>query len=415
MRPAALLLLLLPLTLCAQRTVVYSPDVATVTLSVDGDDARLPVLTLGGTDRLTVEFDDLTPEYRRYTWRVEHCDPDWRTTDGLFDSEFMALPPDGDPIDDYTPSSLTATLYTHYRFSLPGRGGTARPLLSGNYRISVFADGDDESPAFTCCFAVVDNRCALGATVSGDTDIDYRAAHQQLTASADVSALRLTDPAQEARLVVVQNRCPLFSAVPSPTSQTATRLLWEHCRALIFPGGNEYRKFEMPSTRIPGMHVDRLRYNADEVLYCAWLLPDRPRRGYFYDEDQNGRALVLADEAATPATEADYVLTRFTLEADEIAGADVYVDGRWTEPTDAYRMAYNPEAGAYEADILLKQGYYSYRYLAVERATGRTVVYNPDGDHYQTDNEYTLLLYYRPLGARYWQLVGLNDFRVAPN
>ena len=72
-------------------------------------------------------------------------------------------------------------------------------------------------------------------------------------------------------------------------------------------------------------------------------------------------------------------------------------------------MYYNPEAGAYEADVLLKQGYYSYRYLCVEHTDAGTVVYNADGDYYQTENEYTTLLYHRPQGARYWRLAAVNN------
>ena len=145
------------------------------------------------------------------------------------------------------------------------------------------------------------------------------------------------------------------------------------------------------------------------------LLPDLPRREYFFDEDQNGRSLVYTERSDNADTEADYVLTRFTLESEPMPNADVYVDGWWSDGSDAYRMRYDEESGTYVADILLKQGYYSYRYLIVERQGGGTaVVRNADGDYYQSENEYTIFIYYRPQGARYWGLVAVQDFNYKP-
>lgn len=392
-----------------QTVVVNSPDIGHVAVAVNGDEARLPVLTLNTADRLTISFDALTPEYQRFTWRVEHCTYDWQPTDGLFESEFMQGAPQDEPIEGYEESSLTATLYTHYAFHIGGTGrGVARPLVSGNYRVLVFGEENDESPAFTVCFMVTENSAKLAATVTADTDIDYRRAHQQLNVTAEVDALRVINPDNELRLVCMQNRSPYYTVTaPSPTYLLGTQAKWEHCRALIFPGGNEYRKFEMPSTRVPGMHMDRIRHDGEG--YTALLLPDQPRGGYFFDEDQNGRCLVYTDRSDNAATEADYVLTHFTLQTEEIPNTDIIIDGRWTNSGEPCTMYYNPEAEAYEADILLKQGYYSYRYLCVEHTAAGTEIYNADGNYYQTENEYTTLLYHRPQGARYWRLTAVNN------
>lgn len=410
-----LLHLLAATSLQAQQTVVYSPEIGHVSVAVNGDEARLPVLTLGSADRLTIAFDDLTPEYRRFTWRMEHCAYDWQTTDGLFESEYMANSPMEAPIEGYEQSSLTATLYTHYTIHIGGmRRNAVRPLISGNYRVSVFGEDDDEKPVFTACFIVVEPQAKLAAQATTDTDIDYRRSHQQLAVTAEMGSLRLINPTEEVRLSCVQNRSPHFTIhAPRPTYIMGSTLRWEHCHALIFPAGNEYRKFEMPSTRIPGMHIDRLRHDGEG--YTALLQPDVPRRDYFFDEDQNGRNLVYTERSNNADTEADYVLTRFTLASEEIPNAEVYVDGRWTDGSEAYRMHYNPETGSYEADILLKQGYYSYRYLVIEpKSDSNTLIDNIDGNYYQTENEYTIYLYYRPAGTRYWQLVAIQHFNYRP-
>ena len=102
-------------------------------------------------------------------------------------------------------------------------------------------------------------------------------------------------------------------------------------------------------------------------------------------------------------------MTHFTLEADYVPGRRIFLDGRWTDYafSDEYELHYDAEAQAYTAAVLLKQGYYSYQYLALSEAQpekGLTAPY--EGDFYQTSNEYAALLYYRRTGDRYDRLVG---------
>lgn len=70
-------------------------------------------------------------------------------------------------------------------------------------------------------------------------------------------------------------------------------------------------------------------------------------------------------------------------------------------------MKFNPENNVYELSVLMKQGYYNYLYLATDESQpdlGQTAPV--EGDFYQTENEYGVLVYYCPSGGRYWQLVG---------
>ena len=58
---------------------------------------------------------------------------------------------------------------------------------------------------------------------------------------------------------------------------------------LIFEAGNEYRRFEMVTTKYKGMRVAELRYY--DPYFNVTLFPDFPRAGknYLYDQTQNGR------------------------------------------------------------------------------------------------------------------------------
>jgi hypothetical protein len=77
-------------------------------------------------------------------------------------------------------------------------------------------------------------------------------------------------------------------------------------------------------------------------------------------------------------------------------------------PTEKTRMEWNPEKSLYEQNILLKQGYYSYQYVTRDI---RSPNLYPDpgfteGNYFETENEYLILVYTRNLQFNYDELIG---------
>ena len=178
-----------------------------------------------------------------------------------------------------------------------------------------------------------------------------------------------------------------------------------------------YHKFFLQGEYIRA-HVKREKgfenYTAQGAyLQCSWLLLGQ---NYLYDEDQNGAFIIRNSDDEDVATTCDYVFTHFTLKSPQLPGGEVYLNGEWTynRLIPEYRMTYNRETQAYEATALLKQGYYNYNYLFVpdgetQGNSGRT-----DGNFYETENEYIILVYHRPNGGRYDKLVGYRrmNFKI---
>jgi hypothetical protein len=71
-------------------------------------------------------------------------------------------------------------------------------------------------------------------------------------------------------------------------------------------------------------------------------------------------------------------------------------------------MSYNPKLQGYQGALFLKQGYYNYQYMFVPK--GKTVgsVEVMEGNHWETENDYTIFVYYRPDGAIADQLYGVK-------
>lgn len=396
--------------LLAQRPSIEAPDLCTLRAEVGGRLTALPILTLGSGEQVAVSFDQLSHEHRRYVYRLVHCDYRWQPTEGLFPNEVVEAHQELTLIEDVSRSRNTMQPYTHYRLMLPN--AEVRPLLSGNYRLDIYDEDDPEQAVATMPLAFVEPLVGVGAQVSANTDIDWNEEHQQLSMSVEGAKLNARDLRSELHTVVLQNGRWDNAVCDAPVTQlNGTQLLWQHQPALIFPAGNEYRRFEMLSTQQPGTHVDGLQWI--EPLYHATLLVDEPQRNYLHIDDQNGTSVVRTTDNPHSDTEADYVMVHFALQMPKLPDAEVYVDGQWTMGgfAPAYRMDYDASTMSYRAALFLKQGYYSYRYLALPHKGKVAQTAPTEGNHFQASNDYTVLVYHRSPTLRHDRLVGVATVR----
>lgn len=411
---ALLILLCCASAMSAQQHEILDDRLHTLQVVVNGDPLLPPVMDLGGGNHLEIGFDEFSHEYHRYIYKVEHCNADWTPSTEIFESDYLNGFNEVQ-IEDYEKSFNTTVLYTHYALRIPNEYVSLK--LSGNYRLTVYNDeGDEPVPALVACFCLVEPGVGIGATVSTNTDIDFNKSHQQVDFSVNYGLVNVIDPHRELKTVVMQNRRRDNCVVnPKPNIQAANKIEFTHNRQLIFPAGNEYHKFETLDVHVPTLNIDRMEWF--DPYYHATLYPDRTARNYLYDEDQNGAFIVRNSDGGDAATTCDYVFTHFTLKSPRLPGGEVYLNGEWTynRLSPECRMTYNREAQAYEATALLKQGYYNYNYLFVHDGDTAGDGGLTDGNFYETENEYIILVYHRPNGGRYDKLVGYRRMNFKMN
>jgi UDP-N-acetyl-D-mannosaminuronate dehydrogenase len=75
-------------------------------------------------------------------------------------------------------------------------------------------------------------------------------------------------------------------------------------------------------------------------------------------------------------------------------------------------MQFNPDKGCYEVTLLLKQGYYDYQYVLRTIQNGKLIYQSTftEQDTWETENNYLVLVYFRSLGGRYDELIGIRQF-----
>ena len=68
-------------------------------------------------------------------------------------------------------------------------------------------------------------------------------------------------------------------------------------------------------------------------------------------------------------------------------------------------MTFDAAGTKYFNSLFLKQGVYDYTYVWVDK-TGKPDINALEGSYFETENDYQILVYYRPSGSRWEELVG---------
>jgi len=390
------------------RTQPVLPEINGLQVNTNGNPAINPIIKLKSGDYINISFDRVSEDsFNRLRYRIVHCDAYWNPSTSISDIDYL----DGfndNLIENYNPSVNTTVDYTHFNLKIPNRDAGVK--LSGNYAVEVYEEGYPQDVLLAACFSVVDPILSIAPIVSSNTDIDFNKNHQQLSFTLHHQGVNIRDPRSELFVFALQNnRLDTERSKIMPTYINPNKIIYEHNKALIFEAGNEYRRFETSSYRYNGMNVGHIEYNRPG--YTMDIVTDKIR-AYSYDQDQNGRYFIRSNESDKYNTEADFFTTRFTLAVDNPLNEDVYINGDFTYNTfsDKYKMKYDPNNKVYHISLLLKQGLYNYQYLTRDGKNFSTA--KIEGNYFETENEYTIYVYYRPTGQRYDSLVGVQTIRT---
>ena len=393
----------MPLT-ATGRSVVYDPQVKTLQVVVNQDWLSPPVMRLGSDDVLNIGFDELSHTFHRYIYRLEHCEADWSPSEDLFESNWLEGF-NGNTIEDYENSLNTTVLYTHYWLQIPN--DRCQLKMSGNYRLHIYDEDDDDKEVLCAEFRVVEPLMKVGMSITTNTDIDFNQSHQQVSMTVLYGNVNVNNVEDQIRTVVMQNgREDNQILNVKPNYVRTDRLQWEHNQALIFDAGNEYRKFEVLALSHPTMGIDRMRW--DGTNYHAFPFVGGPRPSYILDHDADGAFYVRNSDNIENDRTCDYVYVHYKMLAENYRD-DVIIDGNWTtEDGSNYVMTYDHSDHSYNATILQKQGYYSYQYL-LRDGEGNTRVMPEEGSFFETENRYQAFVYYKGISERTWRLVGYQQ------
>jgi hypothetical protein len=342
-----------------------------------------------------------------YTYAIVHCTRNWERSE-LEDIEYMDGY-NGEEIEDFEYSISTIKDYTNYRISIPN--DDLQWNISGNYLLIIYeGDDDDKIPVITRRFMVIENLVTIGASMENPMDVSTLRTHHKLNIFVTNDNFRISNPMIELYAVVLQNnRWDNALENIQPRFQNASQIRWDQTDVITFPALKEFRNFDTRTLRSTSEFVHSIDITYDEATVLLHLEEARTNRNFLSEIDINGKFVLANDDFNNDRVRSEYAEIIFTLDPPYRYDNDVYIVGKFTdwEARESYKMRYDEERKLYIGSCLLKQGYYNYLYgiLNDENKINTEII---EGNWYETENEYTILMYYSEYGARFDRLIGMR-------
>jgi Type 9 secretion system plug protein 1st domain len=396
---------------------IYKSNIHSVKLFKYGDIYSYPILTLNSGDQLELHFDDLDADIKNYYYTFQLCNADWSSTNLQpydYIRGFQTT-----RITTYRNSSISITKYTHYQAILPDRSSV--PTRSGNYLLKVFLNSDTSNLYFTRRFLIIDNKVAVAAQIKQPFGTQTYLTDQRVQVSINTANAKInTFSPQDVKLTVLQNNIwPTAAMVDRPTIYRGNYFEYSD-DATSFPSGREWRWIDLRSLRLISDRVHQLIDTGNRVDVYVNADAERKNQVYVYYRDLNGIYTIENMDGYNPYWQSDYAYVHFTFVppgGTAYAGKDIYLFGELTNyvTDNSSKMIFNPGKGVYEQTLYLKQGYYNYSYITLNagKSPGNRFSFdNTEGNFNNTENNYTVLVYFRPFGARADELIGFAQLNT---
>ncbi len=363
-----------------------------------------PILELGKSFR--VSFDDLEADQKDYKYLIEHCDYNWNKTD-LQITNFL----DGYnsfEINNFENSFNTYQNYTHYSFDMPNQ--FSRIKTSGNYLLTVLNSYDE-----ICLqrrFVIYEPLVTVRASVKRDRNIKNIQKKQVVNFSVVHPDIRINNPKQELKISILQNNdWNLERKNLVPLFYRNNEIVYNYNEESSFYGNNEFLNFDTKNVR--GSNIFIARTVIENQQFHSYLYATIARRfmPYTYFPDINGGFTIRTLNGSNAAIESEYNNVHFALESKGIDPSkdNIYVYGAFNNYafTEENRMKYNDISGDFETVINLKQGFYNYTYVT-KKETAPVALHKVSGSFQETENDYTIVVYYKPYGAVLGKVIGIT-------
>ncbi|WP_194765751.1 DUF5103 domain-containing protein [Tamlana sp. I1] len=398
-------LLLFPIILFCQVDETNPPEyIKTINFKGETNENQLPIIRVN--DEVTLEFDALNGDEADFYYKIKYYNANW-TPSVLVQSEYMEGF-DNQRIREYENSFNTFQIFSHYKLTIPN-AQTRALKVSGNYMLFIY--NSDSELVFSRKFMLYENNADIGVLIKRARDIANIEEKQRVELVISSNKIPFNNPDQTIKTVIIQNN-NLKTAITNlkPQYILGKQLIYKYDTETSFWGGNEYFYFENKDVRGANNNI---QYIDLKDLYHNYLYTNirRAFRPYTYNPDINGNYVIGNIDGSNPDIEADYVWMHFSLAADNnLIDKKIHVYGSFNNYAidDSTLMTYDVEKNRYTASLLLKQGFYNYKYV-VEEPNGMINEGFISGDFWQTENSYKVLVYYRHLGGRYDRIIGVSE------
>jgi hypothetical protein len=386
---------------------VYKPNIKSVLLHEISWELSPPLIDLETGQQLQLSFDDLDGDNKNYWYTVIHCDAAWKPSD-LMSQEYLAGYVE-EQITNYNYSQGTMQKYTHYKWVFPNNN--IKLTKSGNYIVKVYTDVEKDKPVITKRFMVFTSKVSVAGNVHQAAGADEYMNRQEVDFSILYSSYNLTNIFTDLKVVIQQNnRWDNAIYGIQPVFTKPNELSYDYDDGTnCFQGGNEYRYVNSKNFKFVTSFTDKIY--RDSAL--EWHLEQKPEevkmfKRYSQYQDNNGRYLIKVEDRDDSDINADYCWVHWYVPYDyPMTDGNFYLMGNLTDNRfiKENRLNFNYFKKRYEITLYLKQGYYDYQVGFLEDGKTAADMSFIEGNHWETENDYTIYVYHRQQGTYYDQLV----------
>jgi hypothetical protein len=363
----------------------------------------VPIFQLG--DAFQLQFDDLYGTDASYFYEIVHCDYNWNPSDIQKRDYLQGF--DNQRIQESSSSFNCLQIYTHYRLPFPN--STTQLKISGNYMLKIF--NEDKEVVFSRKFIVYENLATVPIQIKRARTVTNLDSKHNLEFTIKSNVINFQNPLKNIKTVLLQNG-KFNNAISNikPQFTIGNDLVYKYDTPTQFWAGNEFLYFDNKEIRVASNTISRVDSQKD--IYSSYLFTNEARANsnYYNNQDVNGNFVIRRLFAENSDIEADYAWVYFSLSAPLFRSSDgsIYVTGMFNNYalTTENKMEYNPEKAIYEKAILIKQGFTNFEYLAVKPNGSIDSENAIDGNYFQTENEYTVLVYYKEDTDRFTRIIG---------
>ena len=385
----------------SEKKIDKYPFVKTVVFSGGSFNSQFPIIKMN--QFLSLSFDDVSGDENFYYYKIVHCDFDWKRS-RLLKSEYLDGN-DNNLIEDMESSYGTLQRYTNYKLSLPNNDVSFK--ISGNFKLEIL-DADDNI-IIERRFLILNEKLSVDLNVYPSQNKDWFYTHQNVQFIINTSGYKIRNPNNDIKVIVLQNdQWDSSKIIFRPQFIEKDRLVYRYNDESEFEGGNEYLFFDSKDLRSTNQKISFVR---KENVYQHFLFTDNPRNNLTYSNysDINGNFIPNTTLGENPYYESDYSIVYFSLARQfEIDDSKIYIYGKFNnyELTEENEMIYNPSLETFEGILLLKQGFYNYKYVIQKN---NMISKNQiSGSFFQTENSYTVLVYKKGFEDLYDMLIGVG-------
>ena len=353
-------------------------------------------------EQFELSFDDLDSDEKNYYYQINHFDYKWSDSN-LLKSEFLNGFDDL-RITEYQNSFNTLQSFTHYKIKIPNEDVSIK--ISGNYSISIHLSNGEE--VFEKKFSIIANTVPIKISISKSNIVKDIDTNQKIkTTILCENCTKLFNSASSLKMIIIKNNNWLNSQIiEKPKYILSDKLIYDD---IEFNGGNEFLNFDNSNINSSNLRIYKTTLTD---LYNNFLTKDKERTNSFYEynPDINGEYVINSNTNFDIDLENDYARIFFNFKTDNYdLNKNIYLIGKFNDfiINENYKLLYDQKTKSYKGSFLFKQGFYNYKYAFNNKLNKKEVQYF-EGNFWETENTYRVLLFHKKINDKYYKIIGTN-------